>query len=135
MHHELVDEVGVSLSMIHELEDRLRVLIDTRQQFIIELATSTLQLCARKVTQIVVGLSNKFFRIEESVHQKTAAANLPRQPAMEARVKLALWHLGALHAAEPRPVVDPEVRNPRQQHLDDTTAQIVRNEEVRVDQM
>ena len=87
------------------------------------------------MTQIVVGLSNKFFRIEESVHQKTAAANLPRQPAMEARVELALWHLGALHAAEPRPVVDPEVRNPRQQHLDDTTAQIVRNEEVRVDQM
>ena len=135
MHHELVDEVGVSLCVIHELEDRLRMLIDTRQQFIIELATSTLQLCARKVTQIVVGLSNKFFRIEESVHQKTAAANLPRQPAVEARVELALWHLGALHAAEPRPVVDPEVRNPRQQHLDDTTAQVVRNEEVRVNQM
>ena len=54
---------------------------------------------------------------------------------MEARVKLTLWHLGALHAAEPRPVVDPEVRNPRQQHLDDTTAQVVRNEEVRVNQM
>ena len=42
VHHKLVDEVGVSLSVIHKLEDRLRVLIDTRQQFIIELATCTL---------------------------------------------------------------------------------------------
>ena len=32
-------------------------------------------------------------------------------------------------------MVDPEVRDSRQQHLDDRTAQIVRNEEVRVDQM
>ena len=54
---------------------------------------------------------------------------------MEARVELALRHATTLHSAEARPVGDSKIRDPSQQDLDDAAAQVVRDEQIRVDQV
>ena len=54
---------------------------------------------------------------------------------MEARIELSLRHLSTLHTAQTRPVVDPEVADASKQHFDNAAAQVVGDEQIRVDQM
>ena len=54
---------------------------------------------------------------------------------MEARVELALRHATTLHSAKAGPVCDSKIRDPSQQDLDNAAAQIVRDEQIRVDQV
>ena len=67
VHHQLVDQVRISLCVIDELEDRLRVLIDSRQQLIIKITTLALQLRACQVTQVIIGLTDQFLGVQERI--------------------------------------------------------------------
>ena len=79
--------------MVNQLKDRLRVLEDSWQQFFVEFSSVGLELGARQMTQVVIGLSNELLCIEERVDEQAAARDLPWHPAVEALIKFALWHL------------------------------------------
>ena len=87
------------------------------------------------MTQIVIGLTDKLLRVQERVNEEATARHLPWHPAMEARIELSLRHLSTLHTAQTRPVVDPEVADASKQHFDHAAAQVVGDEQIRVDQM
>lgn len=87
------------------------------------------------MAQVVVGFPDELFGVEESVDQQATARDLPRHPAVETGIELSLRHLSTLHATQPGPVVDPQVRNSCKQDFYYATAEVVRNEEVGVDQM
>ena len=73
VHHQVVDEVGVRLSVIHKLENGVRVLENPRQQLIIKFSSLLLQLSACQVTQIVISLPDQLLGIEESVNEEATA--------------------------------------------------------------
>ena len=88
------------------------MLIDPWKEIIVKLTAVLFQLRPCQITQLIVCLANELLSVEEGVDEETSARDLSRQPAMEARVELALGHGVTLHSAEARPVGDSEVRDP-----------------------
>ena len=121
--------------MVDQLEDRIRVLVDPWQQLIVELSSVFFQLGPRQVPQVVVSLSDQLFRIEERVDEQTAARHLSGHPAVEASIKLSLRHLASLHSTESGPVVDSQVADAGEKDFNHTSAKIVGDEQVWVDQV
>jgi hypothetical protein len=125
MHHQLESQIGICLSVMGQLEDSLRSLVNPWQEIVIEISPFTLQLGLCQMSKVILGLSDQFFGIEESVNEKTSTRDLSWNPTVHGAVKLPLRHGGTLHSTEAGPVTDPEELYPRQEHLNHVTTQVV----------
>ena len=73
MHHKLEDQERICLSVVHELEYGLCSLEYLWQHLVVEISPVLLELRLGQVAEVVVGLSDEFFRVKESVDEEPAA--------------------------------------------------------------
>ena len=63
MHHQVVGQVGIGLSMVGQLLDVVKVLEESRQHVFIKVFSLLLKLSPCQITEVVVGLADQLLRI------------------------------------------------------------------------
>lgn len=72
MHHQLEDQERICLGVVYELEYGLCGLEYPWQHLVVEISPVLLELRLSQVSEVVVGFSDEFFRVKESVDEEPA---------------------------------------------------------------
>lgn len=136
MRHQLEGQVRILFRVVRQLEEPVGAHIELREEILVEIYTSLLKLNLRQVGQVVVCLTNKLLGCQEGVDQEAPAGDLPWDPLGAAiagasrSVELLGRHALLLQAADAAPVADLEVLYAREEQLEGTACEVVRNQKI-----
>lgn len=133
MHHELVSEERVSLSVLNKPEDLVRTHVERREHVLVKVLALRFQLLLSEVREIVVGFTNQLFGTQEGIDEQTTAAGHARKPGAASVATLlstAVRNVLSLESTDTRPVRHLQVLDTRQDDLEDTAAKTMRNKDI-----